>query len=62
VWVDGKRSGEDRYGVTDEINSLEKLQVNFRIIGDFFLDVLNLEGGTDTLSRNVGKGLPLDAA
>jgi hypothetical protein len=25
------------------------------------LDFLNLEDGTDTLSRNVGKGLPLDA-
>jgi hypothetical protein len=28
----------------------------------FFLDFLTLEDGTDTLSRNVGKGLPLDAA
>jgi hypothetical protein len=27
-----------------------------------FLDFLTLEDGTDTLSRNVGKGLPLDAA
>jgi hypothetical protein len=27
-----------------------------------FLDFLNLEDGTDTLSQNVGKGLPLDAA
>jgi hypothetical protein len=26
------------------------------------LDFLTLEDGTDTLSRNVGKGLPLDAA
>jgi hypothetical protein len=25
-------------------------------------DCLTLKGGTDTLSRNVGKGLPLDAA
>jgi hypothetical protein len=25
-------------------------------------DFFNLEDGTDTLSRNVGKGLPLDAA
>jgi hypothetical protein len=28
----------------------------------FFLDFLTLEDGTDTLSRNVGKGLPFDAA
>jgi hypothetical protein len=28
----------------------------------FFLDSLTLEDWTDTLSRNVGKGLPLDAA
>jgi hypothetical protein len=28
----------------------------------FFLDFLTLEDGTDRLSRNVGKGLPLDAA
>jgi hypothetical protein len=27
-----------------------------------FLDFLALENGTDTLSRNVGKGLPLNAA
>jgi hypothetical protein len=27
-----------------------------------FLDFFTLEDGTDTLSRNVGKGLPLDAA
>jgi hypothetical protein len=27
-----------------------------------FYDFLNLEDGTDTLSRNVGKGLPFDAA
>jgi hypothetical protein len=27
-----------------------------------FLDLLTLEDGTDTSSRNVGKGLPLDAA
>jgi hypothetical protein len=27
-----------------------------------FLDILTLDDGTDTLSRNVGKGLPLDAA
>jgi hypothetical protein len=27
-----------------------------------FLDFLTLEDGTDTLSRNVGKGLSLDAA
>jgi hypothetical protein len=27
-----------------------------------FLDFLTLDYGTDTLSRNVGKGLPLDAA
>jgi hypothetical protein len=27
-----------------------------------FLDFLTLEDGTDTLSRNVGKRLPLDAA
>jgi hypothetical protein len=27
-----------------------------------FLDFLTLEDGTDTLSRNVGKGLPFDAA
>jgi hypothetical protein len=27
-----------------------------------FLDILNLEDGTDTLSRNVSKGLTLDAA
>jgi hypothetical protein len=27
-----------------------------------FLDFLTLEDGTDRLSRNVGKGLPLDAA
>jgi hypothetical protein len=26
------------------------------------LDFLTLEDGTDTLGRNVGKGLPLDAA
>jgi hypothetical protein len=26
------------------------------------LDFLTLEDGTDTLSRNVGKGLPLDVA
>jgi hypothetical protein len=25
-------------------------------------DLLTVEDGTDTLSRNVGKGLPLDAA
>jgi hypothetical protein len=25
-------------------------------------DFLNIEGGTDALSRNVGEGLPLDAA
>jgi hypothetical protein len=29
---------------------------------DIFLDFLALEDGTDTLSRNVGKGLPFDAA
>jgi hypothetical protein len=28
----------------------------------FFLDILTLEDGTDMLSRNVGKRLPLDAA
>jgi hypothetical protein len=28
----------------------------------FFLDFLTLEDGTDTSSRNVDKGLPLDAA
>jgi hypothetical protein len=28
----------------------------------FSLDFFTLEDGTDTLSRNVGKGLPLDAA
>jgi hypothetical protein len=28
----------------------------------FFLDVLTLEDGADTPSRNVGNGLPLDAA
>jgi hypothetical protein len=28
----------------------------------FFLDFLTLEDGTHTFSRNVGKGLPLDAA
>jgi hypothetical protein len=28
----------------------------------FFLDFLTLEDGTDTLSRNVGKELPLNAA
>jgi hypothetical protein len=28
----------------------------------FFLDFLVLEDGTDTLSRNVRKGLPFDAA
>jgi hypothetical protein len=27
-----------------------------------FLDLLTLEDGTGTLSRNVGEGLPLDAA
>jgi hypothetical protein len=27
-----------------------------------FLDSLSLEDGTDRLSRNIGKGLPLDAA
>jgi hypothetical protein len=27
-----------------------------------FLDFLTLEDGTETLSRNVGKGLPFDAA
>jgi hypothetical protein len=27
-----------------------------------FLDFLTLEDGNDTLSRNIGKGLPLDAA
>jgi hypothetical protein len=27
-----------------------------------FSDILTLENGTDTLSRNVGKGLPLDTA
>jgi hypothetical protein len=27
----------------------------------FFLDFLTLEDGTDTLCRNVGKGLPFDA-
>ena len=27
-----------------------------------FFDFLTLEDGTDTLSRNVGKGLPLNAA
>jgi hypothetical protein len=27
-----------------------------------FLDFFTLEDGIDTLSRNVGKGLPLDAA
>jgi hypothetical protein len=27
-----------------------------------FLDSLTLEDGTDTLSLNVGKGLPFDAA
>ena len=27
-----------------------------------FFDFFTLEDGTDTLSRNVGKGLPLDAA
>jgi hypothetical protein len=26
-----------------------------------FLDFLTLEGGTNTLSRNIGKGLPLDS-
>jgi hypothetical protein len=30
--------------------------------GVFFLDYLTLEEGTDMLSRNVGKGLPFDAA
>jgi hypothetical protein len=28
----------------------------------FFLDFLTIQGGTDTLSRNVGKQLPRDAA
>jgi hypothetical protein len=28
----------------------------------FFLDVLTLKNGTDTLSRNVGKRQPFDAA
>jgi hypothetical protein len=28
----------------------------------FFLGFLTLEDGTEMLSRNVGKGLPLDAA
>jgi hypothetical protein len=28
----------------------------------FFLDFLTFEDGTDTLSRNVGKGSPFDAA
>jgi hypothetical protein len=28
----------------------------------FLLNFLTLEDGTDTLSRNVGKGLPFDAA
>jgi hypothetical protein len=28
----------------------------------FFLDFLTLENGTDTLSQNVGKELPFDAA
>jgi hypothetical protein len=29
---------------------------------EVFLAFLTLEDGTDTLSRNVGKGIPLDAA
>jgi hypothetical protein len=33
----------------------------FKIILTIFLALLTLEDGTDTLSRNVGKGLPLDA-
>jgi hypothetical protein len=28
----------------------------------FLLELLTTENGTDTLSRNVGKGLPFDAA
>jgi hypothetical protein len=31
-------------------------------ISNIFLDLLTLEDGTDRLSRNVCKGLPLDAA
>jgi hypothetical protein len=33
-----------------------------RVKKSLFLDFLTLEDGTHTLSRNVGKGLPLDAA
>jgi hypothetical protein len=29
---------------------------------EFYLDFLTLEDGTDTLSRNVGKGSPFHAA
>jgi hypothetical protein len=33
-----------------------------RLVVSFFLDYLTLKDGTNRLSRNVGKGLPLDAA
>jgi hypothetical protein len=43
-------------------NPLPTFRDNLTVPSNEALDFLTLEDGTDTSSRNVGKGLPLDAA
>jgi hypothetical protein len=42
--------------------TLEEIQEEFLTLEDVQEDFLTVEDGTDTLSRNVGKELPLIAA
>jgi hypothetical protein len=57
------------YNATSSVNPLPTFRDNVSVPSSTVkkseksdLDFLTFEDGTDTLSRNVGKGLPLDAA
>jgi hypothetical protein len=58
------RKGEEVTGGWRKLHNEELYNACFsqRITVFFFLDFLTVKGGTDTFPRNVGEGLPFDAA